>query len=73
MRKRETVESIKGKAANSTQGNSHKTQLIFFAEILQIRREWHHLFKVMKGKNLQPRIIYQQGSDSDLMKRLKAL
>ena len=30
----------------------------FSAETLQARREWHDLFKVMKGKILQPRILY---------------
>ena len=30
----------------------------FSAENLQARREWHYVFKVMKGKNLQPRILY---------------
>ena len=29
----------------------------FSAETLQARREWHDIFKVMKGENLQPRII----------------
>ena len=29
----------------------------FSAEILQARREWHDIFKVMKGKSLQPRIL----------------
>ena len=28
------------------------------AETLQARREWHDIFKVMKGKNLQPRLLY---------------
>ena len=28
------------------------------AETLQARREWHNIFKVMKGKNLQPRLLY---------------
>ena len=28
------------------------------AEILQARREWQDIFKVMKGKNLQPRLLY---------------
>ena len=28
------------------------------AETLQARREWHDIFKVMKGKKLQPRILY---------------
>ena len=30
----------------------------FPTETLQARREWHDLFKVMKGKNLQPSILY---------------
>ena len=28
------------------------------AETLQARREWQDIFKVMKGKNLQPRSLY---------------
>ena len=30
----------------------------FSAETLQARREWHDIFKVMKGKNVQPRLLY---------------
>ena len=30
----------------------------FSTETLQARREWHDIFKVMKGKNLQPRLLY---------------
>ena len=30
----------------------------FLAETLQDRREWHDILKVMKGKNLQPRLLY---------------
>ena len=30
----------------------------FSTETLQARREWHDIFKVMKEKNLQPRILY---------------
>ena len=28
------------------------------AETLQARREWQDIFKVMKGKSLQPRLLY---------------
>ena len=28
------------------------------AQALQARREWQDIFKVMKGKNLQPRLLY---------------
>ena len=30
----------------------------FSAETLQARREWHDILIVMKGKNLQPRLLY---------------
>ena len=30
----------------------------FPTETLQARREWQDIFKVMKGKKLQPRILY---------------
>ena len=28
------------------------------AETLQARREWQNIFKVLKGENLQPRLLY---------------
>ena len=28
------------------------------AETLHARREWQGIFKVLKGKNLQPRLLY---------------
>ena len=28
------------------------------AETLQVRREWQDIFKVLKGENLQPRLLY---------------
>ena len=28
-------------------------------ETLQVRRGWQDIFKVLKGKNLQPRLLYQ--------------
>ena len=28
------------------------------AETLKARREWEDIYKVMKGKNLQPRLLY---------------
>ena len=30
----------------------------FSTEILQARREWHNILKVLKGKKLKPRILY---------------
>ena len=39
-------------------GTSIRLSADFSAEILQTRRKWHDIFKVMKGKNLQPRKLY---------------
>ena len=30
----------------------------FSTETLEARREWHNIFNMMKGKSLQPRILY---------------
>ena len=30
---------------------------VFSAETLQTRREWHNIFKVMKGRKLQPGLL----------------
>uniref|UniRef100_A0A8C9BEN8 L1 transposable element RRM domain-containing protein n=1 Tax=Phocoena sinus TaxID=42100 RepID=A0A8C9BEN8_PHOSS len=58
-RQRKIIESSKGKMTNNIQGNSHiRLTADFSAETLQARREWHDIFKVMKGKNLQPRLLY---------------
>ena len=34
----------------------------FSKETLQARREWHEIFQVIKSKGLQPRLLYQRGS-----------
>ena len=39
-------------------GTSLRPSANFSAETMQARREWHDTFKVMQGKNLQPRILY---------------
>ena len=35
-----------------------RLKAVLSAETLQARREWQDIFKVMKGKNLQPRLLY---------------
>ena len=39
-------------------GTPIRLSAYFSTETLQARREWHNIFKVMKGKNLQLRIFY---------------
>ena len=44
------------------------------AETLQARGEWQDIFKVLKGKNQQPRLLYQArfSISSNLMEKSKA-
>ena len=51
------------KAAREKQQITHKGNPTYLtadlsAQILQARREWQDIFKVLKGKNLQPRLLY---------------
>ena len=39
-------------------GNSICLTADLSAETLQARRDWQDIFKEMKGKNLQPRLLY---------------
>ena len=42
-------------------GNPIQLTADLSAETLQARREWQDIFKVLKGKNLQPRLLYPAG------------
>ena len=53
--KNKTLQAIRGK--DNIQENSHNLSADFSIEILQARRGWYHIYKVMKGKNLQLRIL----------------
>ena len=51
------------KAAREKQSINYKGTPIrlsedFSTETLQARREWQDIFKVLKGKNLQPRVLF---------------
>ena len=37
---------------------------------MQTRREWQDIFKVMKGENLQPRLLYPATTSFRLMEKL---
>ena len=43
------------------------------AETLQARREWQDIFKVMKGKKLQPRLLYPVRTSFRFDRELKTL
>ena len=55
---RTNIKSRKGKTTNNTQGDPHKIRADLLTEALQARREWQDVLKVMRRKNLQPRLLY---------------
>ena len=55
---RANTKSSKGKATNNTQGDPHKDTADLSIETLQATRELQDILKVMKEKNLQPRLLY---------------
>ena len=56
--KERILKAAKEKQQVTYKGNSIHFSADLSAETLQARREWQHIFKVMKGKNLQPRLLY---------------
>ena len=56
--KNKTLKATRGKQQVTYMGIPIKLSVDFSAETLQARREWCNIFKVMGGKNLQPRILY---------------
>ena len=55
---RTNIKSSKGKTTNNTQGIPIRITADLSLEALQARREWEDILKVMKEKNLQPRLLY---------------
>ena len=51
-------ERILKAAMEKQQGKPHTLYSDLSVETLQARREWQNIFKVLKGKNLQPRLLF---------------
>ena len=54
----ELLKATREKRQITFKGTPIRLTADFSAETLQARREWHDILKVMKGKNLQPRLLY---------------
>ena len=54
--KQRIFKAARVKQQATCKGNCHLTADLS-AETLQARREWQDIFKVLKGKNLQPRLL----------------
>ena len=58
QRKNTKSNKRKAKKKKKYKGISIRLSADFSAENLQTRREWQDIFKVIKGENLQPRLLY---------------
>ena len=56
--KERILKAAREKQRVNYKGTPIKLSADFSTETLQARREWQSIFKVLKGKNLQPRILY---------------
>ena len=52
------LKAAMGKQQVTYKGNTIHLTADLSAETLKARREWQDTFKVLKGKNLQPRLLY---------------
>ena len=57
-RKERTLKAAREKQQVTYKGNPILLKPDLSAQTLQARREWQDVFKVLKGKNLQPRLQY---------------
>ena len=55
---RKNIKSSKGKQQVTYKGNPIRLTADLSAKTLQAKREWQDIFKVLKGKNLPPRLLY---------------
>ena len=56
--KEKMLKAARGKQQITYKGISIRLTADLLAETLQARREWQDIFTVMKGKNVQPRLLY---------------
>ena len=55
--KERILKAAREKQQVTDKGNPTHLTAALSAETLQVRREWQDTFKVLKGKNLQPRLL----------------
>ena len=56
--KERILKAARGKQNVTYKGTPIRISADFSTETLQARREWKEIFKVLNGKNMQPRILY---------------
>ena len=56
--KENILKAVREKKQITYKGTPIRLSADYSAETLQARREWHDILNMMKGKNLQPRLLY---------------
>ena len=56
--KEKLLKAAREKRQTTYKGTHIRLTADFSAETLQATKEWHDIFKEIKGKNLQPRLLY---------------
>jgi len=58
--KERILKAAREKQIINYEGTPIRSSANFSTETLEARREWQYIVKVLKGKNLQPRILYPE-------------
>ena len=70
--KERILKAARGKKKITCMGNTIPLTADLSAETLQARREWQDIFKVLKGENLQPRLLYPARSTVNTDRKIKS-
>ena len=70
--KERILKAAREKQQVTYKGNSMCLTADLSSETLQATREWQDIFKVLKGKNLQPRLLYPARISFKLMEKSRA-
>ena len=70
--KERILKEVREKQQVTYKGNSILSTADLSAETLQARGDWQDIFKVLKGKNLQPRLLYPKRSSFKIDGEIKS-
>ena len=71
--KERILKASREKQSVTYKGTPIKLSADFSTETLQARREWQEIFKVLKRKNLQPRILYSARISFKIQEKIKKI
>ena len=70
--KERILKATREKQQGTYNRNSIRLTADLSVETLQARREWQNVFKVLKGKNLQPRLLYPERISFKIDREIKS-